>query len=788
MDTYDNRKVLVVFIGSPGDVAEERQTARKAVDRVNRTLKTIGWQIDLRGWEDTLPGHGRPQELINADVQACKLFIGLLYARWGSPSGKYSSGFEEEYRLALELRKRQDAPEIWLFFKKVPAAQMKDPGEQLRKVLEFRQEVTSGQEVLFKDIRGTEWKELLPEMLLEYILKLNQRDSPRLSDAFTPAPPASGLAISPVDPATTSPLVPPQLSETLSAAAAHALSPKELGAFQAARLHLFATTALTRYNSSGLGVHETNQLYLHRAELDATPWEQDLLYRTVVGGGGDVFPGWYWFADHDAAMTKRFLLMLVMGPSDERTRARSAELLSGSSIQPEMDGISREEIVSQLLDDPSAEVKRANVDYLGKVGVMADLPALVQLNRDEDGQVRSKAEEAHSLILARNDPGRILTEVIGQRQVLYKSIAKELAGHASDLDTAELKAAVDHDDPAVRLFAAQLLEKRGALPSDLAQRFTKDPSNKVKAVGYRELLRSGTLVTMEGIESGVHDAIKDRMVQVMGSQPVETLKEQIELYSTSGLIAYEALARHHFDQFADRLRSDLSDGFEVMRSDWVSKLERFAPAVDELLQSFKKGGGLDRFMRWKFTAVALGALAQQGEQRDAAFGRKYLTSGEEDVRLASIALLERFGDESDCNRLLESARGEWSTREAAAKVAVKLAKGSMSMIRSLLDSDDLRVVRVAIGSLEPKDLPAMRSRLLDLLQHESDGVRVLAVAGLYRLTDRTTLEAILNEYMGNRTYYYNVVCWLDRVLYAPEPIKEMYVRALDQGGINLLEN
>ena len=103
-------------------------------------------------------------------------------------------------------------------------------------------------------------------------------------------------------------------------------------------------------------------------------------------------------------------------------------------------------------------------------------------------------------------------------------------------------------------------------------------------------------------------------------------------------------------------------------------------------------------MRGKFIAVALGALAQRGEQRDAAFGRKYLTADETGVRLASIALLERFGDESDCGRLLEAARGEWSTREAAARAAVKLAKGSPSMIRSLLGSGDLSVVRVAIES------------------------------------------------------------------------------------------
>src|SRR5690242_10528268 len=103
MNPHNNRKVLVVFLGSPGDVVKERQALRKAIDRMNGTLKAIDWLIDLRGWDDTLPGHGRPQELINADVQTCKLFIGLLYTRWGSPTGKFSSGFEEEYQLALDL-------------------------------------------------------------------------------------------------------------------------------------------------------------------------------------------------------------------------------------------------------------------------------------------------------------------------------------------------------------------------------------------------------------------------------------------------------------------------------------------------------------------------------------------------------------------------------------------------------------------------------------------------------------------------------------------------------------
>jgi hypothetical protein len=48
-------------------------------------------------------------------------------------------------------------------------------------------------------------------------------------------------------------------------------------------------------------------------------------------------------------------------------------------------------------------------------------------------------------------------------------------------------------------------------------------------------------------------------------------------------------------------------------------------------------------------------------------------------------------------------------------------------------------------------------------------LRVLGVA-LYSLnTNDLGLSAVLDEYLARGTYYYNVVTWLDRLLYAPEP-------------------
>ena len=78
------------------------------VTEVNRLVKKIDWSIDLLGWEDTLPGYGRPQALINRDVEQCNLFIGLLWRTWGTPpalDSTFSSGFEEEFRLQEPVAK-----------------------------------------------------------------------------------------------------------------------------------------------------------------------------------------------------------------------------------------------------------------------------------------------------------------------------------------------------------------------------------------------------------------------------------------------------------------------------------------------------------------------------------------------------------------------------------------------------------------------------------------------------------------------------------------------------------
>ncbi|MCK5343399.1 MAG: DUF4062 domain-containing protein [Candidatus Heimdallarchaeota archaeon] len=102
--SHDNRRVIRVFIASPGDLKEERRRFRKIIDEVNRSKAYgSGIQLEPLGWEDTSPGVGRPQGLINKDIHKCDLMIMLLWKWWGTPTGEYLSGFEEEYELAKHL-------------------------------------------------------------------------------------------------------------------------------------------------------------------------------------------------------------------------------------------------------------------------------------------------------------------------------------------------------------------------------------------------------------------------------------------------------------------------------------------------------------------------------------------------------------------------------------------------------------------------------------------------------------------------------------------------------------
>jgi len=167
-----------VFIASPTGLDNERLAFRETLYEVN---DREGIYRDIYfcpiGWEDTLPGIGRPQELINQDLEKCDYMVLVLYDRWGSStyptSSKYKQvGIQEEYNLAMKcyLNKAFPMRQIVVYFKDIPKDRLKDPGDQLKSVNKFKRKIEREKQLLYSSYNSIdEFKRLIRSNLSRWI-------------------------------------------------------------------------------------------------------------------------------------------------------------------------------------------------------------------------------------------------------------------------------------------------------------------------------------------------------------------------------------------------------------------------------------------------------------------------------------------------------------------------------------------------------------------------------------------------------------------------------------------
>lgn len=115
-----------LFVASPSDVAEERERLQSAIEELNATWsRQIGARIELVRWEThAYPGVGAdPQDVINREIPAdFDIFIGIMWYRFGKPTGRAGSGTLEEFQLAKARYDRDPSSvHIMMYFKDAPA-------------------------------------------------------------------------------------------------------------------------------------------------------------------------------------------------------------------------------------------------------------------------------------------------------------------------------------------------------------------------------------------------------------------------------------------------------------------------------------------------------------------------------------------------------------------------------------------------------------------------------------------------------------------------------------------
>ncbi|MFA4902716.1 MAG: DUF4062 domain-containing protein [Desulfobaccales bacterium] len=137
-----DENVITVFVASPADVAEERAALEDVIRELNITWsKTLGLRLELVRWEtNAYPDFGEDaQNVVNRQIgDDYDIIVGIMWARYGTPTKRSGSGTEEEFHRAFDRYKEGSNIKIMFYFKDTPISPSKLDHDQLRLVSEFK--------------------------------------------------------------------------------------------------------------------------------------------------------------------------------------------------------------------------------------------------------------------------------------------------------------------------------------------------------------------------------------------------------------------------------------------------------------------------------------------------------------------------------------------------------------------------------------------------------------------------------------------------------------------------
>jgi hypothetical protein len=253
----------------------------------------------------------------------------------------------------------------------------------------------------------------------------------------------------------------------------------------------------------------------------------------------------------------------------------------------------------------------------------------------------------------------------------------------------------------------------------------------------------------------------------------------VDWFPIEGRLAYKSLALDHYELIEEEIRSDLEEGFSRIKQNSLDRIaEKYgAEAAKKFDDEFKS---LDDFIRCQFIEAALLGLVKNGVPSDVVFGRQYISHAYDFVKLPAVELIARFGTAEDSKTLLALSGESWGeTRDVAGIAALRLSSNPLDVAVVLTKSKSNKLVQAGFNWLYDQPLTAVGSFFEELINDEDELARLRAVYFFSKKMPRKRLIRLLDAYLERETYYYNVVAWLDRVLYSPRCLKRFFLRELE---------
>ena len=152
----------------------ERDHVKAVADELNRGIAAqAGFVLEVVRWEThARPDMGRAEQLILDQIGQYDLFVGIMWRRFGTPTGVAGSGTEEEFDHALRAWRQSGHPRLLCYFSRAPSEppETVDEATQLLKVTQFRSQVED-QGLAWRYRSDADFKDLLREHLQQILLR-----------------------------------------------------------------------------------------------------------------------------------------------------------------------------------------------------------------------------------------------------------------------------------------------------------------------------------------------------------------------------------------------------------------------------------------------------------------------------------------------------------------------------------------------------------------------------------------------------------------------------------------
>ncbi|WP_083743773.1 DUF4062 domain-containing protein [Methylobacterium radiotolerans] len=792
------RKVIKVFLASPGDLKEERIAARDVATEFNQIWSDqLGYQIDLVGWEDTVSEFGRPQELINRELDQCELFFGMIWKRWGTPPGKtgpYTSGFEEEFETSLNKRRTSTRPALRLVFKNVDPELLRDPGAELSKVLSFRNRIIEGKEVLFETFTSVEdFKNIFRKSISKYvqevrILDQEQHSKPK-ADSST-----SERENNKKEKATLE--TDKEEVTFLKKFADHLSDPgNPVTAVETARCRLIAFVCRQQGNDEiYIGAHDANLLHLHSKELNLSRPEMFGL----VDSGFEKFrhntvPFWSWFKKLDG-FRRNFLPLFTLGLENEiRSGALDAMILIGEPVKSTSELKREDYVLSWFTEKSSTAVKISALKYLGEFGLKSDIQLIKTEIEKNDFHTRSAATEALIALTSKSSHKEALKQInFFQPEKISGNIVSTIFSNSALLEIDDIIDGMDNRNADVRHKCVQASIKLGRLKADKVIRLMEDPSPQIRldAITKAEsdgstfseseakaiLVKSKASIASSTAQTDPEGELvyEDYRRKQLKSFSLEQLDALIDGKSLFSELEYSVRLHRFFDRCKTEALQNLEDEFR----EYVDlQSSRFIGSAGEALA--KTVNNLKSYLRQKLSLATAVVLAEKNLPDYIQYVRN--VADKEYVRWnASIAeyiathgewndiyLISRMSTRPDYSMPLSSIWKNSEIKSEAAKTIAKLAQNRLpELIAADLGNEILSHVIIQSSNRSFAELED--NVVLELLTSADDNLRKSAALKAISCFSIAKLREFMRAHTGGSTYYYNVVYWLDFGISVPK--------------------